>query len=329
MIKHEVYLVLSIDVEEEGLFRGKYACRNAQHTNVACLNRLAPFWERGARPTFFCTHGVYTTPDALKALEVLAEKYFFEPACHLHFWNTPPIPVNSPDVLNSVPTSEQELTLLTAKLGSLAKAAADFCGCVPGSFRMGRWDLHAPHWELIREAGFSRDSSVRPLHVFASPAKGPNHYLAPCHPYWIETRAGSIFEVPATVVPLQARLPNLMRQQLWARSFRHWGALALLPVEYPLWLLKRTTLLHLRHGGKVLSLTWHSSEMMPGGTPRFPDEAGVTRFLNKMLAYFDWLPTVCQLKFLSMQELEQELGPSAPGPLFCDQDWATSKGAGA
>ena len=97
-------------------------------------------------------------------------------------------------------------------------------------------------------------------------------------------------------------------------------------MQHPLALLKLTTLLPAARGGQVLSLTWHSSEMFPGGAPHMPDEAAVTRFMDKMCAYVDWLGERFALRFLTLDELRRaaeagELAPGRPGPGRGDWTW--------
>ena len=42
-------------------------------------------------------------------------------------------------------------------------------------------------------------------------------------------------------------------------------------------------------GGKVLTLFWHSSEMMPGGSPHVPDQAAADALLRKTGDFLSWL----------------------------------------
>ena len=142
-----------------------------------------------------------------------------------------------------------------------------------------------------------------------------------------------IFEVPLTVTPLLRPLPKMLRAlpdgpDSWGRavraSLRHWGALALLPVEHPLWAMRAVTSLFAARGGRVLSLTWHSSEMLPGGAPHLPDAASVERLMTKIEIYLDWLHAHWEVRCLTMDGLRRELGSSAACPrsdVACD--WTT------
>lgn len=146
---------------------------------------------------------------------------------------------------------------------------------------MGRWDLHRQHWPLLAAAGILCDASVRPLHCASSPLQRADHFDAPADPYWVAAGSSKIFEVPLTVTPLMPHLPALLRTlpdptgKKMRAGLKKWGALALLPVYHPLWAMCAVTKLFAARGGQVLSLTWHSSEMMPGGTPHLPDAAAV------------------------------------------------------
>ncbi len=325
--KRPLTVVLSLDVEEEGLFGGRYACHAPGVRNTAALTRLAPLLERGVRPTLFCAHSVFADADSRRALARLRDVHGAEIGAHLHHWNTPPLTPEAAaapgGMLSRVPAAAVPDDCMAAKLATLFRAGADFQGAPLTSFRMGRWDLHAPLWPLLERLGVRCDASVRPLHCAppASVCADPDHFAAPADPYWVGEGAARLLEAPLTVTPLFTWLPRLTRALpgraggALRASLRHWGALALLPVQHPLPLLRLTTLLHAARGGRVLSLTWHSSELFPGGAPHMPDEASVRRFMEKLLAYLDWLDATFAVRFLTLEELRRaaERGDFRPG----------------
>lgn len=326
-----LWLAASLDVEEEGLFGGRYACRTPSLRNTAELSRLKPLLERGLRPTLFCTHGALTDGPTQSVLAGLRDRHGAEIAAHLHFWNTPPL-ADGPAVLSRVPAAALGRELFRAKMTRLLAAGTAFQGEALRSFRMGRWDLHRHHWPVLAELGITCDASVRPLHGPVVDGNGlrlrPDHFAAPREPYRVRTACGDILEVPISVTPLAQALPALVERlprplrQAAEGSFSHWGALALLPVEHPLWLMKCMTRRFVAAGGRILSLTWHSSEMMPGGAPHMPDEAHVVRFLKKIEQYLDWLSTIRDLCHVTMQDIFRE-ERSFPVPLPpATADWS-------
>lgn len=331
MGRPQLWLAASLDVEEEGLFGGRYVCRTPSVRNAAFLPRLAPLLERGLRPTLFCTHCALTDTTARTALARLRDSHGAEIAAHLHFWNTPPL-ADGPAVLSRVPAAALGQEAFRAKLQSLLAAGKAFQGEDLRSFRMGRWDLHRHHWPVLAELGITCDASVRPLHGPVTDGSGlrlrPDHFAAPRTPYVVRTVCGDILEIPLSVTPLLPGLPSLLERlpdalRRPARgSFSHWGVLALLPVEHPLQLMRYMTRRFMAAGGRILSLTWHSSEMMPGGAPHMSDETHVARFLKKMEDYVDWLATISDLRFVTMQDICRERH-ACPAPLPpAGADWS-------
>lgn len=325
-MRESLTVTVSIDVEEEGLFCGRYRCKDVQVSNVASLARLEPLFGRGIKPTLFCAYPVFEDAAACETLGRLLPRV--EIGAHLHHWNTPPIAQNIPasGELLAVPANQAPLQALDVKLGHLLASGRAFLGRDITSFRMGRWDLHRPMLELLARHGIKIDASVRPLHAWLNKDDGPNHFGAPPDPYWIELETARILEAPLTVAPIFGPLGLIPQTTSLGRklaaSLRHWGALALLPVNHPLWLLKLTAMLHTANGGRALSLTWHSSEMMPGGAPHMPNETAVAMFLAKMRRYLDWLEKTFDVTYASLDALLRQPHPvcGLPGRP-CDWTW--------
>lgn len=331
--RQSVFVTISLDVEEEGLFRRSYNCLNPSIRNTGDLWRLAPLLERGVRPTLFCAHAAFADAPSRKRLEQLRDKHGAAIAAHLHHWNTPPLAPGAdgrvPAHIGDAAARKVDKKYLAEKFRNLFRLACDFQGEDVTCFRMGRWDLLHDHWRFLEENGVKCDASVRPLHM---DAQGPDHFGAPNYPY-IAAQSG-IMEIPLTVAPLHPALVGgwLTENEIWGnfpqKTLKNWGALALLPVEHPLWLMKLTTKLYLGRGGKNLSFTWHSSEMMPGGSPRLPDEKSVRGFMKKMTAFVDWLQNNYRATFVTMPELRDLMPGSLPMPRPSRAaDWTALKGS--
>lgn len=313
-----IYVAISLDVEEEGLFGGKYACRNVPVGNLASLHKLQPFLERGVRPTLFCAYPVFTSPLAQDYLQPILP--YVEIGAHLHHWNTPPLTAaaRKADHLSSVPAKELSGEQFAAKLQNVLTAGKSFCGRQLRSFRMGRWDLHQTMLPILAENGIYCDASVRPLHWRVDNAQGPDHFGAPADPYWIKTPKGKLLEVPLTVLPLLPVIASIRPQFLPA--LRQWGALALLAVYHPLWLLRLTTQIHIKRGGHFLSLTWHSSEMQGGATPHLATDEAVKAFLHKITMYLDWLEKNYAVTYVNMSQIHADLAQNLP-TICGNADW--------
>ena len=324
MDNRHVYVCCSLDVEEEGLFRGNYSIVQPSVTNLSCLCRMQPLMDLGLHATLFCAYPVLADDTAWAHVEALASRSNVEVGLHLHHWNTPPLETPCRAATNAVPSIRVDNDLLAAKLDTLVSQGRRRLGAAPTSFRMGRWDLHSCHWELLARAGICADASVRPLHEGNAKNLGPDHFLAPHTPYLVKTCAGTIFELPLTVTPLASWITaTVSRLSKPARaSLQKWGVLALLPVYHPLWAMKAVTELSYARGNNVISLTWHSSELMAGGNPRLPKDSDIQALVHKIGKYVVWLRNRFEVEFVTLSELDTRLRAHVPVATCASGDWS-------
>ncbi len=312
MQKAPLTVVVSLDVEEEGLFSGSYPRQGAGLTNIPKLAGLE-FLPRefGLPLTFLCDYPVLTHAPSLAVLEGLLGRVGGELGAHLHPWNTPPFPdLPWPE---PVSTAIMPLDVFRAKLETLQEAIQAFGGRRAVSFRMGRWNLFRRAMAVLPLAGFAVDSSVVPLRRVPG---GPDHFLAPADPYWVRpggqaaprlleapsTQAALIPGSPRLVAALARRLPQPARDALLA-GFRKTLTLGVNPVWMPEATMRLAARTHVGRGGRALTLFWHSSELLPGGSPHFPDQASVDAFLAKVRRFADWLRRTFSVRGATLAEL--------------------------
>ena len=282
-------VVVSLDVEEEGLFSGRYASTDCTVRNVALLRRLAPLTQELGFPlTLFCSYAVFANAGARTHLAWMRDHCDADIAAHLHHWSTPPLTAQPATTGAPQRTYLMPKDLLRARLQTLLAAGRDFQSAPVTSFRMGRWDLKAPLLPLLAEEGVSLDSSICPLRCFAN---GADHFLAPADPYW-PTDTPNLLEAPLTQVPLWpflARTWYKLSPKGWTDSFHYWGAASPNPVWHSGPVMRAAACLHRLRHGKVLNLFWHSSEMLPGASPHIPDQAAADALLRKIYTFLAWL----------------------------------------
>jgi hypothetical protein len=311
-------LVISIDVEEEGLFFGRYPRTPPGVTNVAGLSRLA-FIPRdfGLPLTLLVTYQVARDPEACRLLARWRDRYRAEIGVHLHPWNTPPF-LDLPDP-EPVPAARLPQELLREKLANLTSQVQANLAVRPRSFRMGRFDAGPRVWSLLPEFGLEVDSSVAPLTLKNADPRG---FLAPADPFPLwdsgpqETR---LLEVPITMVPVVAGTPGLVDRlaaagpPAWGRGlrglFRSVGAVGVQPAWYPLASMQLAARLHRRRGGQVLTMFFHSSELKPGATRLFPTEAAVSRFVDKIRTFLAWLVKTGPVQGVTLAQLGEDWRP--------------------
>ncbi|MCA1959622.1 MAG: hypothetical protein LDL33_02410 [Desulfomonile sp.] len=291
-------LAVSIDVEEEGLFSRQYESAEVTANNVRCLQAVDPiFQEFGIRPTLLVSYQVMRHPEHWELLTTLGDRWDGELGAHLHAWNTPPLrPLPFPE---PVPSELMPEDLLDAKMNSLLETFRAV-GCSPVSFRMGRFNIGPKMLAILERKGFHVDGSIAPMRRYYG---GPERLDGLVDPYFPDRgnpyRPGDspILEVPMTIVPVVKGLGSLLERfgkQSRAAKWASWFAMNLgsLPAQ-PAWTglkrLKAAVRLHRARGGVVLSVFFHSSELIPGGYPGHGTAEDVRRFLDKLRGFFSWL----------------------------------------
>lgn len=78
------------------------------------------------------------------------------------------------------------------------------------------------------------------------------------------------------------------------------------PAWFPAASLRLAAALHRRRGGRVLTMFFHSSELKPGASPLFPNEAAVAGFVAKIRTFLDWLVRSGPVEGVTLSGLYQE-----------------------
>jgi hypothetical protein len=309
-------LVITVDVEEEGLFTGRYPRVPSGVKNVQELSRIE-FVSRefGLPLTLLVTYPAAVDRECGRVLRFWRRELGAEIGAHLHPWNTPPFPkLPFPEPVRSdlLPDS-----LLRAKLESLNEAMGKRLEVKPASFRMGRFDLGAGMRRLLPACGFHTDSSVVPYRLMAN---GADHFMAENDPFWWdrnETGAGSLLEVPLTQLALLPRLSaelyrvsrRMTGKRRWKlfSAFRALGVVGIQPAWYPLPSMQWAARLHHSRGGKVLTLFFHSTELLPGASPYFPSDAAVRRLTGKIRQFLRWLTNRYSIEGVTLSQLDRSI----------------------
>jgi hypothetical protein len=310
-------LVITVDVEEDGLFSGRYPRIPPGTRSVSELGRVEFITREFGFPlTLLVTYPVATNPDSRRLLKRWRRDLGAEIGTHLHPWNTPPF-VDLPHP-EPVPSDLIPKTLLEEKLHTLNQSIQSHLDVRPRSFRMGRFDLGATMRGLLPLCGLRVDSSIVPLRRVS---KGPDHFAMPTEPFrWdgIEKGTAPLLEVPLTQVALHAGLARFMDKagssvgahgrDLLLSWFRNVGVVGVQPAWFPLPSMQWAACLHHWRGGRVLTMFLHSTELLPGGTPDFPSEAAVGRLTSRFRAFLTWLANRYTVEGVTLSQLFESPG---------------------
>lgn len=304
---------VTIDVEEEGLFKGVYPKTEATANNIFELDRLdSLFLEQGIRPTLLVSYQVASKKHIIDKIISLKNRWNAEVGAHLHHWNTPPIVIDS--IRPPTPSELLPEDILEAKMRSLIDILS-INGLEATSFRMGRFNLGPKMFQVLERVGIKVDSSISPSRKEYG---GPDHLCAPTDPYFPDpmdpTKFGNsmMLEVPITVLPVvrgvERGLEFLSDSSLFPEGAAEWLAtnIASIPAQpawVPLDIAKAAVRLHKIRGGDCVTIFFHSSELAPGMNPLNPRDHDVRRFVIKLGKFIDWLHNTFDAKGHTLTEL--------------------------
>jgi hypothetical protein len=315
-------VMVGIDTEADDQWsqegRDRMDVRNAER--LPALQALCD--EYGIRPTYLVTHEMATRPESVSVLTGLARTRRCEIGAHLHPWSSPPFrpedlaahtyPHNLPrDLL------ERQLTELTATIETAI-------GVRPTTYRAGRNGFDGRTLPILERLGYTVDTSVDPL--FNERRKGGMVFagapVVPYHPAYEDVRrvgTSPILEVPITAATDPPLPKALERAYASLPAIPYRGALKRLGVR-PVWLRPSYTSrermiafasrLH-AGGAPCFNIIFHSSELLPGGSPYTPDAASVERFCADLRALLGHLTKSLGAVGKTYAEFARDWNPAA------------------
>lgn len=260
--------------------------------NASCLPRLQALCDRhGVRPSYLVTYEMATKPEAADVLRGLLAGGGCEIGAHLHPWSSPPY--RHDDAVAGRYPNQLPDDLLERQMRELTEAIEARFGARPASYRAGRHGFDARGLRHLAALGYVVDTSVDPL-FNETRIGGPKFAGAPVRPYHpdqddiLRSGGSPVLEVPVSA----ATLPWLPKpfEALYASLHppRWRGPLKRLGLR-PVWLRPSYSpvpdAIALAdalgaHGVPTLNMLFHSSELLPGGSPYHRDAASVDRFLD-------------------------------------------------
>ena len=237
----------------------------------------------GVRPTYLVTWEMATRPESAAVLrELCAASGRCEIGTHLHPWTLAALPSRGhrrPHLPHNLPAELLDRQLARADRDDRARPRR-----APTTYRAGRNGFDGRTLPILERLGYTVDTSVDPL--FNERRKG-GHGLRgraarPYHPDYADVRAArahrSILEIPITAATTPA-LPKAAGAAYARLPPIPWrGALKRLGLR-PVWLRPSYTALpdmiafatgSRRAGAPCFNIIFHSSEVLPGGSPYTP-----------------------------------------------------------
>ena len=268
-------------------------------------------------PTYLCTYEIVESKDFDCTILEYHKQGKAEIGAHLHPWTNPPFE-NINEMEKHLFPTELSKDLYRKKLKNLSNLIEKKTGKKPTSYRAGRWGFNSDHIPILLEFEFIVDCSVTPLLDWSSQVglnkHGENFNYAPCEPYYLNLndvcKKGDLklIEVPPTIIFTN----NLMNKSkiLQTFYFKHRNSIITNAINkifhiHPQWLrpypgtdeknLINICKVAMKRNFQYVQLTFHSSELMPKGSPYSPTEESVEICYKKVENAFKYLSS-CNCK---------------------------------
>lgn len=295
--------LITIDTEGDNAWTRSsvITTRNAEH-----LPRFQALCEaHRLKPTYLTNYEMAICPQFQALARDALERARCEIGMHLHAWNSPPRAPLTPDDASCHPyLIEYPTEVMRDKIVAMTKLLEDVFAVTIASHRAGRWSFDERYARILVQLGYRVDCSVTPGVSWArhpgDPTRdgGTDYSRFPDDAYFVDladiSRPGDsdLLELPMTITrrarPIFAglhraarRFPTVQRalnRTLPARWLRPDGRNGRHLRE-----LVQRALEERRH---YVQFMLHSSELMPGGSPRFPDADSIDSLYRDMDALF-------------------------------------------
>lgn len=324
--------LITIDTEGDDLWASprEITTRNAEY-----LPRFQSLCERFRfKPVYLANYEMVISDLFVEFARDVIGRGAGEIGMHLHAWNSPPLePLTSDDFRFHPYLIEYPEPVMKEKIRVLTRLLEDRFDQAIVSHRAGRWAFDARYAAMLLEEGYRVDCSVTPgVDWRGNPGDpggngGTDYTSFPDRPYFLDPSnisapaVDGLLEVPMTICP-----SGLYRTAPWAyriplvrqAAHRISPKLAWL---CPTPLLEKHNLNAMlqvareaREDAAHIEFMLHSSELMPGGSPSFPNASNIDRLYEHLEILFEDLATWCRGTTLAEfhAQLRNGGGPNDP-----------------
>lgn len=336
-------LLITVDAEGDDLWARP---KHVETQNARFLPRFQALCEQyGFKVTYLVNFEMACCPAFIAFARDVQARGTGEIGMQLHAWNSPPlVALTADDDWYQPYLIEYPVAVLREKVNYMTCLLEDVFGTPITSHRAGRWALDGDYARALVENGYLVDCSVTPHISWAMNPGAPfgsggsDYRSCPERPYWVDLddprRAGTsaLLEVPMTIkAPHDGvrgwvferfdtgaalrRVAERVRPMLsWLQpNGENRGAM--------LWLLDEVH----RCGDAHAELALHSSELMPGGSPRFPTAVSIERLYDDIEYVFDLArgrfvgATLTEFHASMRRPAERDDRPVLVGPDFTEE----------
>ena len=305
----ETPFIVTVDTEGDDIWSRP---REITTRNAGFLPRFQSLCERyGFRPVYLTNYEMAISTEFVEFARDVLARDAGEIGMHLHAWNSPPlIPLTDDDFHYQPYLFEYPDAVMKEKIKVMTGLLEERFGRPVVSHRAGRLGFDGRYAAMLLEQGYRVDCSVTPgvdwrrTHGAPGGGGGPDYRGFPDRPYFLNPRdiatpaRRGLLEVPVTI-----GMSELFRSAPWAYRLPLAGPVInrisptlswACPGENDLAGMLRAARGARATGAVCVEFMVHSSELMPGCSPRFRTAAAIERLYASLEALFEELSAWCR-----------------------------------
>jgi len=294
--------IITIDTEGDNLWHnhGQVTTENALF-----IPRFQSLCEKfGFKPVYLTNYEMAMDNAYVEFAKDMITRGQGEVGMHLHAWNSPPLfNLTDDDGRHKPYLIDYPDDILENKVKLITQLLEETFNIKMRSHRAGRWALNEFYVKVLIENGYHIDCTVTPRVNWRSALGAPqgqggtDYSDFPDRAYFINQNniaiAGHspLLEVPMSTcykhsgwVNSAKNLYDSLRGKHRSPSV-HW----LRPHGGNLGNMQRVVNTVLARGNDYVEFMLHSSELMPGGSPTFTNEAAIEQLYSDLEQFFEWL----------------------------------------
>lgn len=270
------YFIITVDTEGDNL----WSYKQGDTIGTDCIKYIPRFQAQcekyGFKPVYLTNYEMLCSDEYIEFAKSTHAKGLCEIGLHLHAWNNPPYH-KLPDIYGGNPyLIEYPEEVMRQKFDVLYNLFCNRLGFMPTSHRAGRWAMNDLYFNILKDYNIKVDCSVTPLlnwsRIMGATTGGSNYQTAPKNIYDVD----GVLEVPLTIRishrPVKGSFLHRIKTLIKGR------AIQLRPASCTVSQMKSLVdTIAAENDVDYLEFMLHSSELMPGGSPYFPDEDSINR----------------------------------------------------
>jgi hypothetical protein len=295
--------LITVDTEGDNLWARPRETTTANAAFIPRFQRLCESYR--LRPTYLVNFEMATCAEFVEFARDLLMRDAGEIGMHLHAWDSPPlVPLTADDRRNQPYLIEYPAAVMREKIRVMTGLLEETFGIKMTSHRAGRWGFNSTYAQILNENGYLADCSVTPKVSWrehpGDPRRngGPDYSNFPELPYYMDlediSQVGQscLLQIPVTSMDVRPRwiravADHLEQGSLPRRAINHWFPTLcwLNPLQHSAELTLRLVK-SAAEDNRPCMQAFHSSEFMPGGSPRFPEKADVEKLYDDLHRVF-------------------------------------------